>query len=457
MGAAVTTAMVAITKGRLPRWLRVLVVAGLTALACGAGFYIYRHVTHPKTLTVAEGSLDTDAPKLMSAIAARMAASGAPVRLKVLAKETSLEAAKAFSAGEADLAIARADDGDLSAAETVVVITRSVVLIIVPPGSSATSMDDLKGKTIGVVGGEVNRKVAEALTKEYEPDRAPMRFKDLALADIPQALKAKQVNALLVVMPITEKYLTMLRDLFPRSAKQKPALIPIESAGAIAAITRYYQTYELPKGTLQGAPPIPDDDMTTLRVPYYLVANKKLPDDVIGPLAKAIMDARRELVAEIPLLAQVSAPNTDKDDADNDLYIPIHPGAAAYFDGDQKTFFDKYGDQIFYGSMLLGTLTSLFAGTWKFMMRGKASPEGRPLMRLYALTDEIGGAASDAELAATEQHIDDILKAELERYATGDAEAIEAAALSLATHRLEHLIAQRRAVLSGDRTPGLKA
>ena len=89
-------------------------------------------------------------------------------------------------------------------------------------------------------------------------------------------------------MPVTEKYLTMLRSLFPRSAKQKLTLIPIESAGAIAAVTKYYQSYELPKGTVQGSPPIPDDDMTTLRVPFYLVANKKLPDDVVGSLTKAI-------------------------------------------------------------------------------------------------------------------------------------------------------------------------
>jgi hypothetical protein len=39
---------------------------------------------------------------------------------------------------------------------------------------------------------------------------------------------------------------------------------------------------------------------------------------------------------------------------DKDAYIPIHPGAAAYFNGEQRTFFDKYGDLIFYGSILLG-------------------------------------------------------------------------------------------------------
>ena len=391
----------AIVTGRLPRWLRIALVLGLAVLAFGGGLYVYRYATHPTTLTVAVGSLDANAVQLMSAIATRMASNGSPVRLKVLAKGIALEAVKSFSAGEADLAVARADIGDLSAAEIVVVI--------------------------GVVGGEINHKVVEALTNEY--NLAQTRFRDLALADIPQALKSKQVDTLLVVMPVTEKYLAMLRNLFPKIAKQKPTLIPIESAGAIAAIARYYQSYDLPKGTLQGSPPIPDDDMKTLRVPFYLVANKKLSDDVVGLLAKAIMDTCRELLGEYPLLAQLSEPNTDKDDADRDIYIPIHPGASAYFDGNQKTFFDRYGDQIFYGSMLLGTLTSLFAAGWKFMTRSEEKPEDSPLMRLYALTDHINKAGSEGELAEAERSVDEILKGELEKYTVGDAEATETAAL----------------------------
>ena len=99
--------------------------------------------------------------------------------------------------------------------------------------------------------------------------------------------------------------------------------------------------------------------------------------------------------------------------------------------------------------MLLGTLTSLFAAAWKFMTKEETKPEDRPLMRLHALTDQIRKSSSEADLAETESLIDVILKGELEKYATGNAEAAETAALGLATHRLEHLIAQRRAILNG--------
>ena len=184
----------------------------------------------------------------------------------------------------------------------------------------------------------------------------------------------------------------------------------------------------------------PDDDLTTLRVPFHLVSNKKLDDDVAGGLAKAVMDAKADLVGANPLLAEVGAPSTE-----SDAFIPIHPGAAAYYSGDQKSFFDKYGDRIFYGSMLLGTLTSLFAGAWKFMQSDDETKS--PLNRLYALAVRVHGASDESHWLLVEEEIDSILKMEkLAKLSKGESDASDAAALSLASHRLEHLINHRRSI-----------
>ena len=444
IAAGALAILIALTSGRLPRWLRVVLVLGLVIMATGAGFFAYRYFTQPTTLTIATGSLDGDVTRALSAIAARMASTNAPVRLKVVDKGTAPEAAKEFSEGKADLAVARADHVDLSIARTVLTMTHGVVLIVVPPGSSIESMDDLKGKTVGVVAGDTNRQVVAAITSGYALETTKVQFKDLTPAEVPRALQAKQIQALLVVIPISEKYLAMLREAFPRTAKGSLGIVPIESAGAIEEISPPYKSYELPKGTLRGSPPVPDDDLTTLRVPFFLVANKKLDDDVVTGLTKTMMEARRDLAGQHPLLAQVMSPDTDKD-----AYIPIHPGAAAFFDGEEKTFFDKYGDQFFYGSLLLGTFTSLLAGVWKFMTKDTVEVGARPSMRLYALVEKIDEAKSETELAAVEQQFNEILKEGLEKVSAGKVDDGEISAISLACQRLQYLMGQRRAALNG--------
>jgi hypothetical protein len=66
---------------------------------------------------------------------------------------------------------------------------------------------------------------------------------------------------------------------------------------------------------------------------------------------------------------------------------------------------------------------------------------------MYALAGRIRQAQNEADLASIEQEIDNLLKAELARYAKGQGQAMDAAALSLAAQRLEHLIDNRRSRL----------
>ena len=450
--AGALAVLVALMSGRLPRWLRIVLVLSLGILAAGAVLFGYRYITQPTTLTIATGSLDGDVPRIISAMAARMASTNAPVRLKVVEKNSAPEAAKEFAEGNVDLVIARADLVDLSIARAVLTVTHGVVLIVVPPASPIEGMDDLKGKMVGVISADTNRQVIAAITKEYALEAAKVSFKNLTPSEVPQAFQMKQIQALLVVLPLSEKYIVMLRDIFPRNAKAPLGLVPIESAGAIEEVSPPFKSYELPKGTLRGSPPVPDDDLTTLRVPYYVVANKNVSDDVVTALTKAMMEARRDLVGEYPLLAQVMAPSTDKD-----AYVPIHPGAAAFFDGDEKTIFDRYGDQFFYGSMLLGTLMSVLAAIWKFMTRDIGKPDERSSMRLYALVGKINEVSSETDLAAIEQQINEILKVELEKCSSGKLDAGEMDAINMASQRLQYLMAQRRLTLNGKGAALLRA
>jgi TRAP-type uncharacterized transport system substrate-binding protein len=427
---------------KLPLWLRATLVVGVIILAAGVGLFAYRYYTRPVTLTLAVGSIDGEAAKAMSTIASRLVTTNAPVRLNVIDSGTALEAANAFSAGKVDLAVVRGDVGDLSQARAVIVVTYAVVLIIAPPGSSIDSMDKLKGHTVGVVGGAANSKVVDVLTKEYDLVRAKVVFKDIAPADARQAIQSKSVSALLVAMPLSEKYLSLVRGIFQMGPKMVPVLIPIESAGAIAETERAYESFDIPKGTLRGSPPVPDDDVTTLRAKFYLVANKKLSTDLITSFTQTILSVRRDLVGEQPIFAQITAPSTDQD-----AYLPLHPGAAAVYNGTQQSFMDEYGNWIYITPMVLGGAATVLAAAWKFLGLGSSKSEG-PLDSLYALARRIRKADSEAELSDIEEEIDNILRAERAKSTGGDENAVDAVTLNVAAHRLESLIHDRRALLT---------
>ena len=426
----------------LPLWVRAILLAGVFCIIAGAGLISYRLYQRPKTLTIAVGTLDGEGKQIASIIAGRFATMDSPIRFKVENSGTAIDAAKAFAAG-ADLAVVRADVVDRQLARAVAVTAHGVVMIVAPPGSPITSIAKLRGHTVGVVGGEINHGVVEVLKKEYDLAAANVVFKDIAPAEARTAVASKEVSALLLVVPLTEKYLSFVKSLFREGPNLSPVLIPIDSAGAIADSKAAYESFDIPKGTLRGAPPVPDDDVTTLRVAYDLVANRHLDSNLVADLAKKVMSVRRDLVSEQPLLAGIAAP-----DLDADAYVSVHPGAAAFFNGTQQNFMDRYSDAIYLTPMVLGAIASVFAAAWRFLGVRATETTQTTLDALCGLPKRIRQTDNEAELAAIEDEVDDILRAQLAKSGDGDENGADAAALISAAHRLDNLIHHRRTLLA---------
>jgi TRAP transporter TAXI family solute receptor len=426
---------------RMPLSLRIVSLVGVVILVTAAGLFAYRYYTRPITLTLAVGSIDGEAAKAMSAIASELVSNNASVRLNIIDTGTALEAANQFAAGNVDLAVVRGDVGDLSQAQAVVVLSHVVALIVAPPGSTVDSVDKLKGRRVGVIGGEANTKIVDVLSKAYGLDRAKV-FSDIALPDARKAVQSKEVNALLVVIPLAEKYLSLVRGFFQQGPKALPVLIPIDSAAAIAENERAYESFDVPKGTLHASPPVPDDDLTTLRTSLYLVAKKKLSSDLIANFTQTLMKVRRDLLREQPIFAQITSPSTDAD-----AYLPLHPGAAAFYNGTQQSFMDEYGNYIYLGPMILGGIATVLAAAWKFLGIGQPETIEGPLDTLYGLARRIRSAGNEAELSDIEEKIDGILREQRALSAAGDENAVDGVILNVAAHRLENLVHDRRVVL----------
>src|SRR5258708_20320685 len=87
------------------------------------------------------------------------------------------------------------------------------------------------------------------------------------------------------------------------------------------------------------------------------------------------MTVRRELMSEQPIFAQITAPSTDPD-----AYLPLHPGAAAFYNGTQQSFMDEYSNWIYLTPMVLGGAATILAAAWKFLGLGQPAPKQDPLV-----------------------------------------------------------------------------
>ena len=163
---------------------------------------------------------------------------------------------------------------------------------------------------------------------------------------------------------------------------------------------------------------------------------------VVADLAKKIMGVRRDLVGEEPLLSGIAAPELDAD-----AYLSVHPGAAAFFNGTQESFMDRYGNAIYLTPMVLGALASIFAAAWRFL-GVRANEAAHPTLDAFCALPGRIRDADDERTRQIENEVDGLLRPQLARTAGQEEGASEAQALIAAAQRLDNLIHHRRTMLA---------
>ena len=77
----------------------------------------------------------------------------------------------------------------------------------------------------------------------------------------------------------------------------------------------------------------------------------------VGAFVRQLFAVRQSLAKEVPTAAKIEQPDTDKDAA-----VPAHPGAAAFIDGNERTFLERYSDYFWGALLVLSGLGS--GGAW---------------------------------------------------------------------------------------------
>jgi len=287
-----------------------------------------------------------------------------------------------------------------------------------------------------------NDRLLDQILTHYQVPTQTLQRVVLAPHDIGPAIRQKRIAALFAVGPTGPGPLADAVTAVAKASKGVPELLEIEAAEALAQRFPVLEEAEIPPGAFGATPPRAEDSLQTLAVTLRLVARASMPDYVAGEIARLLLTTKAKLVSTLPQVGYIEAPDTDKGSG-----LPVHPGAAAYFDGEQTSLLDRFQDFLYLGLFLLSIIGSGCAwivSQW----RGAGSRQDREQMqqRLLVIFQEAPTVSPD-KLDALDQEVDEICTLALKHITSETMDAEQFQVFAGMVTQVRQALDKRRALL----------
>jgi TRAP transporter TAXI family solute receptor len=418
----------------------------LFGVTAGAAYLLLR----PTTLRIAVGPPGSDDQKLVQTLAQIFTRDGSPVRLSPITTEGATESIALFAASKADLAVARGDLNLPANAESVAILRKNVVVLWAPsglpakgskkkPAAKINGLDELAGHRVGVIGRtQANVTLLKVILTESGVNSDKVAVTQFATNQIAEMARDPTIDAYMAVGPLDSK---ITRDAINATAASRgePKFLPIDVSEAIAQRHPLYESEEIAGSIFNSSPARPEDKVETVSVNHLIIAPKSLSDTTVGAFARQLFTVRQQLARELPSASKIEKPDTDKDAA-----LPAHQGAAAYIDGNERTFLEKYTDYIWGAILILSGLGS--AGAWlrHYWKRDEREAYETHRDNLLELIAKARQAETPEALAEMQIEADDVLREALDCYEDGAIEEGDLSVIGIALEQLHHAVTDRR-------------
>jgi TRAP transporter TAXI family solute receptor len=427
-----------------------ITLAGILAVvgAVAGGYYF---AMRPVPLKIAVGPPNSDDVRVVQALTQAFNQNHSYVRLRPVQTEGATESATALADGKVDLAIIRGDLDVPKNAQAVATLRKNVAVLWVPPpvkgkgkkaGPKITKIAQLSGRKVGVVGRTpANIGLLKVILQQYGVDPNKVEIVQFPVSEAAEAIRSQKADAYLAAGPVNSK---ITAEAIAASTKDggTPTFLAIDSAEAIAQNHPAYEASEIPAGAFGGSPDRPDDEVKTISFNHHIVARKGLSESTIAAFTHQLFAARQQLLTEFPLAAKIETPDTDKDAA-----IPVHPGAAAFVDGEEKTFLDRYSDYIWWSLMALSAMGSVGAWFAGYLKKDERNNNSSLRERLLDMIATARRSDSAEELDQMQAEADVILRDTLHCFEHGAIEEGALTAFNIALEQFHNAVADRKMLL----------
>ena len=429
---------------------RLLLLLAVGIVVFGVAAASLHYALRPVTLRIAVGPPGSDDEKLIQAMAGAFADDGRSVRLTSITVPGAVEGLDLLRASKADLAVARADLEMPANAETVAVVRTNFVVLWSPSGLVGKSskkrpalkikeIADLAGRRVGIIGrSPINFVLLRVILTSAGVAPEKVAVTQFGTGQIDELSRDPTIDAFMAIGPLDSKVTTEAIAATAR-VRGEPKFLAIDASEAIALRHPLYESEEIPPGVFNSSPSWPDDKIETVSVSHLIVARKSLSETTVAAFIRQLFAVRQSLAKEVPGAAHIKKPNTDKD-AD----LPVHRGAAAFIDGNERTFLERYSDYFWFALLALSGLGS--AGAWlrNFANRDERAETTIYRNKLMAMIAKVRTAEASEEVEAMQTEVDTIIREILECYDDSSIDEEDLAAFGLVLELFHHAVQERR-------------
>jgi TRAP-type uncharacterized transport system substrate-binding protein len=417
------------------------IMLGATAAVLVAGYFVLQ----PTIWRVVIPASDQTSRQVFEAAADLFKNQRKPIRLQVETTTDTAAAIAKLERGEAQLAVTRAQDALHAKAQSVLVLRQETAVLLTPKKSKIKKLQDIVGAEIAVVReGPGDPGSFAAVLDYYKLDRAKIKVQMVSLEELPSVIR--RIDVLAVVGAPASKLVTDAINV-ARGARGELRFIDIDQAEVIAKRVPALDAVEIKKGSFGGRPPYPDDDFNTIGFSVRVLATEAIAQDTMS-------DFLHQILSDHQILAQsVSAARTLKiADTDDEDFV-AHQGVVAYGDGEVKSFFDRYSDQIYVGTLIASGIGSAFAALIGWLTSWRRTKVMSSIFCIEEVLDSVPNAKCKADIDALEQKADQIFRRALSMAVKGEIDSAGIAAFEMALIDARARLHQRRSDLTAQAVP----
>jgi TRAP transporter TAXI family solute receptor len=371
------------------RFLLAVVFLGLAGIG-GVVWGIARYHSRSHVLQLASGSSTGEYYAFGQALATVVGRHHPYIRIEVLETEGSVQNIELVRDNRAQLALIQSDTPVRLPVQAVSFLFPEFFHLLARPEARIESVADLAGKRIALMPiGSGSYSLFWPLVAHYNLAPEDFQAQPMRVEQAYAALRQREVDALFRITALGNP---SIRDLVGSGQAE---LVPVDQAEALQLTLPYLEEMEIPKGTYRGAPAIPAEDLAVVGVRALLVAHEQVDSALIYTLTQLLYEFRNEIVESYPRAATIVMPESAQN-----LGVPLHAGARAYYLQDEPSFLERYAESL---GFILSLLVLLLSSLWQFRLWLQERQKNRADMYNLQLLDLVGQIEDSTDLETMAQ------------------------------------------------------